>query len=101
MEKRKMKTNTFFPFSDATFLEGTSVRGREKMIAIEEAEAELPEVMNERAVAITKRIHNKLTGRDFSPKKSLDVAQQVDLLIKQATDIANLSHCYLGWAPYW
>jgi len=57
--------------------------------------------LNTKAVAITKRINNKLTGRDFSPKATLDVTQQVDLLIKQATDVANLSQCYLGWSPFW
>jgi phosphatidylinositol kinase/protein kinase (PI-3 family) len=89
-------------FEDATFLEGSSIRTREKVItAADETDTELPEVLNAKAVAITKRINNKLTGRDFSPKTTLDVTQQVDLLIKQATDVANLSQCYLGWSPFW
>ena len=91
---------------DNAFLESSSMRGKEdkeKIIATwEEGEGgELPEIINEKALVITKRIQNKLRGQDFSPKKTLDVTQQVDLLIKQATDVGNLSQCYLGWSPYW
>jgi FKBP12-rapamycin complex-associated protein len=58
--------------------------------------AEIPEGMNAKAISITKRISNKLTGKDFG-NATLDVPQQVDKLIKQATDIVNLCQCYLGW----
>jgi len=54
-----------------------------------------------KVLAITERISNKLTGKDFSPKETLDVNQQVQRLIKQATDIENLCQSYLGWSPYW
>ncbi len=65
------------------------------------AENEIPEVLNEKAISIINRISNKLTGRDFSPKQTLDVQQQVQKLIKQATDVENLCQGYLGWSPYW
>jgi len=67
----------------------------------DETETEIPEVLNEKALAITVRISNKLTGKDFSPKETLNVQQQVERLIKQATDIENLCQSYLGWSPYW
>ncbi len=62
-----------------------------------ETETEIPEVLNEKAVEITDRISNKLTGKDFSVKESLSVKRQVERLIKQATDIENLAQAYLGW----
>eukprot|EP01114_Cavostelium_apophysatum_P008931 TRINITY_DN21_c0_g1_i4.p1 TRINITY_DN21_c0_g1~~TRINITY_DN21_c0_g1_i4.p1 ORF type:complete len:850 (-),score=225.26 TRINITY_DN21_c0_g1_i4:63-2612(-) len=75
-----------------------------KSITTDEAEAEIPEVLNEKALAITMRISNKLTGKDFQRREEespLDVNQQVHRLIKQATDVENLCQSYLGWSPYW
>eukprot|EP01155_Anaeramoeba_flamelloides_P032898 Anaeramoba_flamelloidesa953_77.p1 GENE.a953_77~~a953_77.p1 ORF type:complete len:672 (-),score=168.70 a953_77:7-1956(-) len=56
---------------------------------------------NERARSIVKRIKDKLTGRDFDSKKSLDVKEQVEMLIDEATSIENLCQCYIGWCPFW
>jgi FKBP12-rapamycin complex-associated protein len=53
--------------------------------------------LNERAITIIDRISNKLTGKDFSPRQTLDVQQQVQRLIKQATDVENLAQAYIGW----
>ena len=38
-----------------------------------------------------------IIGTDFSRHNMLDVATQVDLLIKQATSHENLCQCYIGW----
>lgn len=62
----------------------------------DEAESEVPEVLKEKAIFITTRISNKLTGKDFS-KQVLDVKQQVERLIKQATNTENLCQAYMGW----
>lgn len=59
------------------------------------------EVKNKKAVAVVNRVRDKLTGRDFDPNVTLDVNQQVDLLIKQATSHENLCQCYIGWCPFW
>lgn len=67
------------------------------VLSLADAESEITEVLNDKALSITARILNKLTGKDFSPKESLNVEQQVDRLIKQATSIENLCQCYLGW----
>ena len=70
---------------------------REKLLkSLPDAESEIPEMLNEKAFKIITRISNKLTGRDFS-QEPLDVQQQVQKLIKQATDIENLCQGYLGW----
>lgn len=62
--------------------------------------SEVPEVLKDKAIFITTRISNKLTGKDFS-KEILDVKQQVERLIKQATNTENLCQAYMGWSPYW
>jgi FKBP12-rapamycin complex-associated protein len=56
-----------------------------------------PELLNSRAVAVVNRVSNKLTGRDFNPRVTLDVPTQVDRLILQATSLENLCQCYVGW----
>jgi len=59
------------------------------------------EAKNKKAVDVVLRVRDKLTGRDFDPNMTLDVNQQVDLLIKQATSHENLCQCYIGWCPFW
>lgn len=56
-----------------------------------------PETLNEKAVQIINRVRDKLTGRDFDPNLTLEVNEQVDLLIKQATSHENLCQSYIGW----
>ncbi|KAH3759091.1 protein kinase [Pelomyxa schiedti] len=58
------------------------------------------EVLNDRAISVLKRVNRKLTGRDFS-SDVLNVHDQVDKLIKQATSHENLCQCYVGWCPFW
>lgn len=58
------------------------------------------EVINEKAIKITTRIENKLTGRDFSQKETLTVQSQVDRLIKQATNVENICVHFIGWSPF-
>lgn len=65
------------------------------------------EVLNERAVAVMKRMSDKLTGRDFSQEgvpnstDSDSVQLQVQRLIMQATAHDNLCQSYIGWCPFW
>ncbi|XP_075695475.1 serine/threonine-protein kinase mTOR isoform X1 [Rhinoderma darwinii] len=60
-----------------------------------------PEALNKKAIQIINRVRDKLTGRDFNHEETLDVATQVELLIKQATSHENLCQCYIGWCPFW
>jgi len=50
------------------------VRDRNKP---KEQESQITEVLNQKAVEITSRISNKLTGKDFSKEQSLDTKKQV------------------------
>ena len=89
------------------------------------------ENLNERAVAVLARVREKLTGRDriayrighsgdVLPDKGdsemeenvvaygmneedepLDVATQVDRLVREAISHENLSQNYLGWCAFW
>ena len=65
------------------------------------------EVLNERAVAVMKRMSDKLTGRDFSQEglpnsgDSDSVQSQVQRLIMQASAHDNLCQSYIGWCPFW
>jgi len=59
------------------------------------------ENLNKKAISIVEHVRAKLTGKDFSVEEPVDVAKQVDLLIKQATSHENLCQCYIGWCPFW
>ncbi|KAF2687451.1 ARM repeat-containing protein [Lentithecium fluviatile CBS 122367] len=66
-------------------------------------EAEAKEVQNARALAVLSRVKEKLTGRDFGALAGgeLGVVQQVDRLIKEATNLENLCQHYIGWCSFW
>ncbi|QLQ82667.1 hypothetical protein HG537_0H04300 [Torulaspora globosa] len=78
---------------------------RKGAITVEEAaKMELEqknEIRNARAMLVLKRITNKLTGNDFRRFTELDVPEQVDKLIQQATSVENLCQHYIGWCPFW
>lgn len=68
-----------------------------------DVDAEQPsEQLNHKAVTATSRVRQKLTGRDFNPIEALDVPDQVNRLILQATSHENLCQMYIGWyvAPF-
>jgi len=82
---------------DEAFSSSALVKDKVGKSLPDDVDVEAPEALNEKAIAITTRIQNKLTGKDFSQKETLDVKQQVQRLIKQATDLEILCQSYLGW----
>ncbi|KAF5006676.1 hypothetical protein FDECE_6968 [Fusarium decemcellulare] len=62
-----------------------------------------PEVesQNARAVEVLDRVAQKLTGRDFKNNEELDVINQVNKLIMEATKLENLCQHYIGWCSFW
>lgn len=58
-------------------------------------------IRNARAMLVLKRITDKLTGNDIRRLSDLDVPEQVDKLIQQATSVENLCQHYIGWCPFW
>jgi len=61
----------------------------------------MAEVQNERAVEVLDRVSQKLTGRDFKPNVELNVTDQVNKLIIEATKLENLCQHYIGWCSFW
>lgn len=59
------------------------------------------ETKNARAMLVLRRITDKLTGNDIKRFNELDVPEQVDKLIQQATSIERLCQHYIGWCPFW
>lgn len=64
-------------------------------------EADRPEVMNDKALQVIERVRRKLTGRDFKPNVTLDVKEQVEELVSQATSVENLCVAFVGWCSFW
>ena len=84
-----------------------SIRQRE-LLSIVDGEATVvnEEALNERALKVIKRVQDKLSGTDFhSPNEeageALDVQEQVQRLIVQATSSENLSQLFIGWCSFW
>ena len=71
------------------------------------AAGDATEALNERAVAVVKRMSDKLTGRDWAADgvpggpDADGVAAQVERLIQQATSHENLCQSYIGWCAFW
>lgn len=67
-------------------------------------------ILNTKATAALKRVQHKLNGfdrfnvRDKDSKHegpAMEVKEQVEWLIGEATSYENLCQCYYGWCPYW
>lgn len=63
--------------------------------------AQEAESQNARAVEVLDRVQQKLTGRDFKNNEELDVINQVNKLIVEATKLENLCQHYIGWCSFW
>ncbi|KAG9334965.1 hypothetical protein JZ751_006188 [Albula glossodonta] len=55
---------------------------------------------NSYAVSVWKRVKAKLEGRDVDPNRRMSVTEQVDYVIKEATNVDNLAQLYEGWTAW-
>ncbi|KAM8824507.1 serine/threonine-protein kinase SMG1 isoform 2-T2 [Synchiropus picturatus] len=55
---------------------------------------------NSYAVSVWKRVKAKLEGRDVDPNRRMSVSEQVDVVIKEATNMDNLAQLYEGWTAW-
>ena len=55
---------------------------------------------NSYAVTVWRRVRMKLEGRDPDSTKRMTVEDQVDWMIKEATNRDNLAVLYEGWTPW-
>lgn len=85
-----------------------SVRQRELLSVLDSSDDQnsTEEALNERALKVIRRVQNKLAGTDFHPPgedvgEPLDVQDQVQRLIAQATSSENLCQLFIGWCAFW
>jgi serine/threonine-protein kinase mTOR len=81
-----------------------SMRQRELVSLLTgEAGAAREVALNEKALRVIRRVEDKLTGTDFDDcdGRPLDVTDQVQRLIVQATSSENLCQHYIGWCSFW
>lgn len=81
-----------------------SMRHREIMSLIQRDDGGAhDEALNEKALKVIRRVEDKLTGTDFPDcaAEPLDVADQVQRLIVQATSSENLCQLFIGWCSFW
>jgi FKBP12-rapamycin complex-associated protein len=80
-----------------------SLRQREVMSLLEGQEGTAnEEALNEKALKVIRRVQDKLSGTDLDENgESLDVPDQVQRLIVQATSSENLSQLFIGWCAFW
>nr|XP_046270775.1 serine/threonine-protein kinase SMG1 isoform X2 [Scatophagus argus] len=55
---------------------------------------------NSYAVSVWKRVKAKLEGRDVDPNRRMSITEQVDFVIKEATNMDNLAQLYEGWTAW-
>ncbi|XP_032443983.1 serine/threonine-protein kinase SMG1 isoform X1 [Xiphophorus hellerii] len=55
---------------------------------------------NSYAVSVWKRVKAKLEGRDIDSNRRMSVTEQVDFVIKEATNMDNLAQLYEGWTAW-
>jgi len=83
-----------------------SLRQREVMSLLEGADGTAhEELLNEKALKVIHRVQDKLTGTDFQDMvqadEPLDVTDQVQRLVVQATSSENLCQLFIGWCAFW
>ena len=80
-----------------------SLRQREVMSLLEGQNSETQEeFLNEKALKVIRRVQDKLSGTDFcDTDEPLDVPDQVQRLIVQATSTENLCQLFIGWCAFW
>ncbi|XP_022634053.1 serine/threonine-protein kinase SMG1 isoform X2 [Vigna radiata var. radiata] len=55
---------------------------------------------NAYALSVLRRVEMKIDGRDISESREIDITEQVDYLLKQATSVDNLCNMYEGWTAW-
>ncbi|KAJ5176104.1 Serine/threonine-protein kinase tor2 [Penicillium canariense] len=67
----------------------------------QEGGAEAREAQNARALQVLARVKEKLTGADFKHTDELNISDQVDKLLAQATSVENICQHWIGWCSFW
>ena len=59
------------------------------------------EILNAKALKVIRRVQDKLSGNDFVENDSVEVEDQVQRLVVQATSTENLCQLFVGWCAFW
>lgn len=85
-----------------------SLRQRELLsLLVGEGSDANEEALNEKALKVIRRVQAKLAGLDFpgpdpdNTTEALNVPDQVQRLIVQATNSENLCQLFIGWCAFW
>ncbi|KAL3477332.1 armadillo-type protein [Aspergillus californicus] len=90
-----VQSNTYTRHRRPSILEGSLCTTQEDM------PAEARGAQNARALQVLARVKEKLTGQDFNHDKQLNVSDQVDKLLAQATSVENICQHWIGWCSFW
>lgn len=71
------------------------------ILDIQDGGTEAREAQNARALQVLARVKEKLTGADFRQKDELNISDQVDKLLAQATSVENICQHWIGWCSFW
>ncbi|XP_043946465.1 serine/threonine-protein kinase SMG1-like [Protopterus annectens] len=97
--QRNLATSAETPPSAATGA-GKSVAPSPKKATRDPKTGKAVQERNSYAVSVWKRVKAKLEGRDVDPNRRMSVAEQVDFVIKEATNLDNLAQMYEGWTAW-
>lgn len=92
--------------SKATSRMAQSLRNYEAASLLESVEGNMhEEALNAKALKVIRRVQDKLSGSDFPDVQEknapLDVSDQVQRLIVQATSSESLCQLFIGWCAFW
>lgn len=90
-----VQSNTYTRHRRPSILEGGILDAQEGI------PNEARELQNARALQVLARVKEKLTGRDFKLYEELNVSDQVDKLLAQATNVENICQHWIGWCSFW
>lgn len=91
-----IQPSTFTRHRRPSILEGGGILDAPQGVPNEAREAQ-----NARALQVLARVKEKLTGRDFKANEELNVSDQVDKLLAQATSVENICQHWIGWCSFW
>ncbi|KAL4787723.1 armadillo-type protein [Aspergillus varians] len=93
--EHSVQSNTYSRHRRPSILEGGVLDTQEGV------PAEAREAQNARALQVLALVKEKLTGRDFKHSEELNVSDQVDKLLAQATSVENICQHWVGWCSFW
>ncbi|KAH6814874.1 hypothetical protein C2S51_023892 [Perilla frutescens var. frutescens] len=86
--------------------ESSAVKDEQSILDQDKVEEELQKASfthtgkNAYAVSVLRRLEMKIDGLDIADNREISIPEQVDFLLRQASNIDNLCNMYEGWTPW-